>query len=206
VVIPINTATRLRSRDRFVHRALDDTVHWIINEVTPPELLTALAADDEMLAREHERLWYVACTRARELLVIPELPHADQRSWARMVDLAHGDLPELDLHDLVPKPLAQSAEQPNRQTATVFESERSIINQASIPISWSRPSDQDTDRLPLAERITVDPVEAPEVELPVGAGRVRGLVLHKLMEEVLTGELEESMQAFRNRAVKLIDQ
>ena len=43
--------------------------------------------------RERERLWYVACTRARELLIVPELPQAEQKSWARVVDLAHDVLP-----------------------------------------------------------------------------------------------------------------
>lgn len=32
VVIPINTATLLRSREQFVHRTEDDTLHWMIGE------------------------------------------------------------------------------------------------------------------------------------------------------------------------------
>lgn len=63
VVIPINTATMLRSRERFVHRADDNTLHWVIGDVVPPELHAALETDDESLMRERERLWYVACTR-----------------------------------------------------------------------------------------------------------------------------------------------
>jgi ATP-dependent exoDNAse (exonuclease V) beta subunit len=47
-------------------------------------------------ARQRERLWYVACTRARDLLVVPCLPAADSRSWSRIVDLGHRQLPELD--------------------------------------------------------------------------------------------------------------
>ena len=42
--------------------------------------------------RERERLWYVACTRARELLVVPELAQAEQKSWARVVNLGHDAL------------------------------------------------------------------------------------------------------------------
>ena len=78
----------LRSRERFVHRADDNTLHWVIGDVVPPELHAALETDDESLMRERERLWYVACTRARELLIVPELAQAEQKSWARVVDLA----------------------------------------------------------------------------------------------------------------------
>ena len=80
VVIPINTATLLRSREDFVHRADDDTLHWVIGDVVPPELRAALETDDESLMRERERLWYVACTRVRELLIVPELAQAEQKS------------------------------------------------------------------------------------------------------------------------------
>jgi ATP-dependent exoDNAse (exonuclease V) beta subunit len=50
----------------------------VIGDVVPPELHAALETDDESLMRERERLWYVACTRARELLIVPELTHAEQ--------------------------------------------------------------------------------------------------------------------------------
>jgi CRISPR-associated exonuclease Cas4 len=40
----------------------------------------------------------------------------------------------------------------------------------------------------------------------IGVGRIRGLVLHKLIEEVLTGELLESEPALRERAQQLLGQ
>jgi ATP-dependent exoDNAse (exonuclease V) beta subunit len=98
-VIPINAATLLRSREPFVHRADDDSLHWVIGDVVPPEFLAALETDSESLVRERERLWYVACTRARELLIVPELPQAEQKSWTRILDLGLGALPTLDLSD-----------------------------------------------------------------------------------------------------------
>ncbi|ESZ13075.1 hypothetical protein X737_26725 [Mesorhizobium sp. L48C026A00] len=36
VVIPVNTATLLRSRESFVHRTSDNTLHWVIGNVVPP--------------------------------------------------------------------------------------------------------------------------------------------------------------------------
>jgi hypothetical protein len=58
--------------------------------------------------------------------------------------------------------------------------------------------------MPVEQAVAADGGEAPEREVPVGAGRVRGLVLHKLMEEVLTGELAEDLSAFIRRAGELL--
>ena len=206
VVIPINTGTLLRSREAFVYRADDETLHWLIGDVVPPELLRALESEDDSLARERERLWYVACTRARELLIVPELPQAEQRSWARIVDLAHRDLPQLVLSHLTPVARVTDVAPPNTQTPELFGAERAAIAAAAMPLQWLRPSDHDPDRAPRGEAIAMEPGEAPETELPVGAGRVRGLILHKLMEEMLTGELAEEMPVVAARARVLMTQ
>src|SRR5262249_30169196 len=103
-------------------------------------------------------------------------------------------------------PVARSidTERPNAQTPEVFEMERAAIAAASTPVQWLRPSDRDLDRLPMGESIAIELGDVPEAELPIGAGRVRGLVLHKLMEEVLTGELPEDASAFAARARELM--
>jgi ATP-dependent exoDNAse (exonuclease V) beta subunit len=204
VVVPINTATMLRSRERFVHRADDNTLHWVIGDVVPPELHAALETDDESLMRERERLWYVACTRARELLILPELAQAEQKCWARVVDLGHGTLPELDVSGMTTAPTPMSADPPNTQTAELFAAERAVIEEAAVPLTWVRPSDHDPDRPQATEAIALDAGDALNIELPVGAGRVRGLLLHKLLEEVLTGELVEEVGRFANRARELV--
>ena len=204
VVIPINTATLLRSREPFVHRVSDDTLHWLIGDVVPPELLAALESDEQSLMRERERLWYVACTRARELLIIPELPQAEQKSWARIVNMAHDELPTLDVSHMATMPLAESADPPNAQTAERFAAERAVVEAAGVPLTWLRPSDHDPDRIPMIEAIALEPGDAPESEAPIGAGRVRGLLLHKLMEEVLTGELAEDAAGLAIRARELL--
>jgi len=206
VVIPINTATLLRSREPFVHRADDDTLHWVIGDVVAPELIAALEIDHESLMRERERLWYVACTRARELLVIPELPQAEQKSWARIVDMAQDLLPRLDVSRMTPGCAQIIPDAPNGQTAERFAAERASIDAASLPLIWIRPSDHDSDRISTTEAVGVEPSDAPEVEAPVGAGRIRGLLLHKLMEEMLTGELAEDVGGLAVRARELIGQ
>jgi ATP-dependent exoDNAse (exonuclease V) beta subunit len=166
----------------------------------------ALQLDEESLARERERLWYVACTRAKELLIVPEIPAAAQNSWARIVDLAHQDLPELDVSEFSYAPFQGVADPPNPQPADLFERERSAISKAAIPLTWLRPSDRDPDRMPLAEIVVDESSDAPEPEIPVVVGRIRGLILHKLMEEVLTGELAENLTALAPRARELMNE
>ena len=97
-----------------------------------------------------------------------------------------------------------SADPPNTQTAELFAAERAVIEEAAVPLTWIRPSDHDPDRPQAIEAIALDAGDALEVELPVGAGRVRGLLLHKLLEEVLTGELVEDVGRFANRARELV--
>ncbi|MFM9848925.1 MAG: UvrD-helicase domain-containing protein [Hyphomicrobiaceae bacterium] len=205
VVIPINTVSWVRSREQFIHRASDDTMHWLLGEVVPPSFRAALRTDEDAYARERERLWYVACTRARDLLVIPELPAPDQRSWARIIDLGLRELPLLDVSGLKPAAFAPTADPPNLQDPETFAAETARIETASVPVAWRRPSDGDPDRAPIIEGMSGED-DAPEVEAPEGAGRVRGLLLHKLMEEVLMGELREEVDAFCERARELLFQ
>jgi len=204
VVIPINTATALRSRETFVHRPDDDTLHWVIGDVVPPELLSALEVDDERQMRERERLWYVACTRARELLIVPELRQAEQRSWARIVDMVYGALPTLDLAHTAPAPSPIGGDPPNLQTAEFFAAEAAAIEAAAAPITWIRPSDHDPDRIPTVDVIPSEAGTGPEADAPVGPGRVRGLLLHKLMEEVLDGAILADVARFSDRARELL--
>jgi ATP-dependent exoDNAse (exonuclease V) beta subunit len=205
VVIPINTGTMRRSREPFVHSQSDDTLHWVLGDVVPPDLDRALRADDESLAREQERLLYVACTRARDLLILPELSAAGQNSWARMVDLAHRELPVIDLTSLVGgRPVQGTEDPPNGQTDEVFKAQEAAIADAVTPLAWLRPSDRDLDRLPVVKAVALYASEIPEAEMPAGRGRVRGLVLHKLMEEILTGEVDDALEALVDRAGNLL--
>ena len=206
VVIPINTATRFRRADEFVHRRSDDTLHWILGETAPPDLAVAREEENRSEARQRERLWYVACTRARDFLIVPCLPSADANSWCRIVNLGHDRLPELDLA-LVPKSTRIAAtEVVNAQTSELFATEAEHVAAAAPPLAWQRPSDHDPDRALVADG-DVDPAnEMGEVVITAGAGRLRGILLHKLMEEFLTGELREDDREATERAGILLGQ
>ena len=207
VVIPINTASEFRPRDRFMHRASDDSLHWLLGDVVPPGLKAAVEEEREGQARERERLWYVACTRARDLLVLPCIPGAVAASWARVVDLAHQDLPELGFDHLARMPRQGGPGYSNSESAAVFKAGDELISAVSETLDWLRPSDGDQDRAPIAKlQSDDDRAGLPETRLVLGAGRVRGRVLHKLLEEMLVGELDQASAALERRAAELLEQ
>lgn len=205
VVIPINAATGPRPPAKYVRRAADDTLHWIIGGVRSPELAASLRAADGERVSENIRLWYVACTRARELLIVPKLEGAKPKSWARLVDLKHHALPEWDIEAFAAQQPDAPTERENDQTSAVFEQQRRFIEENCAPARWRTPSDADFDRAPMVDAIAIETADAA-VSPIVGAGRLRGLVLHKLMEEVLTGETAEEAATLASRADFLIAQ
>jgi CRISPR-associated exonuclease Cas4 len=204
VVIPINSTTELYRPDQFVHRQSDNSLHWMLGGVAPPDLAAARAEESQEDANQRERIWYVACTRARDLLILPHIPQAAKDSWFSSIDLRLQHVPELDLSQFIPADTRRSGIQSNGQTAEVFASEQREVEESAPSIVWRRPSDHDDDRLgdPL-DTVVVGDTIAEHLEI-VGAGALRGVVLHKLMEEFLTGELEANTDATILRAGALL--
>ena len=165
------------------------------------------------LDRERVRLWYVAATRARELLVLPRLDTTPAKSaWIGLVDLSLADLPGIDLSHLPADLTPSSAGAGNSQTRASFAAEAESIAAAQTRLTWLAPSrDEDaTGTVLREEEVALWPGaaddELPELEAAalVQGGRERGLILHKLMEEVLTGETPEAEAALVERAGHLI--
>jgi CRISPR-associated exonuclease Cas4 len=102
------------------------------------------------------------------------------------------------------EPLLPSAA--NDQTAAIFVAELERIDQQNPRIEWHRPSLADVDR-ELLDRATID-IGADEGDsgvgaVVVGAGALRGIVLHKLMEELLTEQLPPNLAHLTERASTL---
>ncbi len=207
VVIPVNTGTQLRGPEQFVHRQSDNTLHWVLGGLPPPQLADAQAEEAAEAARERERLWYVACTRARNLLVLPDLVGAGPSSWARILDLGTSRLPELKVTALHRGPGPRLLVEPNEQTLDVFATEAAAATAAAPPVVWRRPSEHDPD-LPEVEEMEAGEgaEDLGEPMRPMGAGRVRGMLLHKLMEEMVTGELLIEPPIVAARAVELAEE
>ncbi|WP_312548719.1 UvrD-helicase domain-containing protein [Massilia sp.] len=216
IVIPINTMTRVQPADgTFVERG-SHVLHCRVFGAQPPGYEAARNEERMQLAHERLRLWYVAATRARELLVLPRHAEAPGEGvWAGLCDFGLASLPTLPLD-----PLAQAQARPasasvsrNTQSAADFAAEREKIAATRRAIEWRAPS---RSELP-DPAIVAAPVEMPALEVPiedevdrvptaVQGGAARGRVLHKLFEEVLTRETAETLPALRARAAELISE
>jgi CRISPR-associated exonuclease Cas4 len=136
VVIPINTASGTRPPEQFVHRRTDDTLHWVLGDIVPPSLAEVMKDEGEEASQERLRLLYVACTRAMELLVLPDLSWTDDASWMRAIDFKLQNVPELNISKFIKKPYERPAEHSNMQTPEVFETERFRIDKSFPVIRW----------------------------------------------------------------------
>ncbi len=190
VVIPINMGTQARPTERFVHRRSDNTLHWVIGGVSSSALTLAREEQARRQALENQRMWYVACTRARDLLIVPYLSSAGPAAWSKLVNLRFDLLEELKLYALEPRPTTGSEAAVVSQDADTFARQAAIVQAAAPALRWVNPSVHDADRAEiLTPAIAIEPGSTFEYVEPIGAGRIRGLILHKLMDELLTGEL-----------------
>jgi ATP-dependent exoDNAse (exonuclease V) beta subunit len=221
IVIPINSPTELYDDTSFLHRRSDDTVHFKLLDQAPADYDAVKTAERDQLRRERVRLWYVAITRACDLLLLPRHTERKGNDWMSIVDLKLDDLPAFDPRAIVYAPeLPDAAEPRNSQDETTWRSEAATIAATRRSIVWRSPSRHEMphDAAPPAERdeIFADAAALSD-ELPrepdnsavattIRGGRERGLVVHKLLEEVLTGETADQAEALENRARALLDQ
>lgn len=213
IVIPVNTMTGVMTPDSAVIDRQTETFYCPVLGVVPEGYETARQAEKEELDRERIRLWYVAATRARELLVLPRLDATPSKSaWIGLVDLSLADLPGLDVSHLPADLTAAGAGAGNTQTRASFAAEAEAIAAAQTRLSWLAPSrDENAVGIVLREEepalwtgSTDDQPLEREASALVQGGRERGLILHKLMEEVLTGETPGAEAALIERAEVLI--
>jgi exodeoxyribonuclease-5 len=213
IVVPVNTMTMIMAAETAITDRSSGRFYCPVFGVKPTGYQAARDAEKAELDRERIRLWYVAATRARELLVLPRLDVAARSSaWISLLDLALGDLPALDLSHLPTEIDRGDAVVQNTQSREIFAAEATSIAARQRSIHWLAPSRDEGGAGPAVEaeapQILVTDVDGAAVEngLPqsVQGGRERGLILHKLIEEVLTGETPETPNALAVRAQTLI--
>ena len=205
VVIPINRASMPRRAEAFVHRRRDESLHWALGQVVPPGLGDALRTEEAEKQDENVRLLYVACTRAMELLVIPDFTWSNDASWAKLIDFKLDTVPKLDIGRFPHTPIVPPTPVTNLQSPQVFAEEQSRID-ASPRVRWIKPSDGDPDVI--TERLSSDMGEGDPLRdaVPIEGGRLRGVLLHKLMEELISGELKDDLEVVTCRSLELRDQ
>ena len=213
VVVPINTMTLIKSPDSAVTDRASGCFYCPVFGVAPTGQEAAHDEEKAELGRERVRLWYVAATRARELLVLPRFDVATRKSaWLSFVDLAQSSLPALDLEHQAPEVDAGAPAAENEQTRAAFAAEAAAIAERTRRIVWRAPSrDEDAARPVLREEapaiLATDGDGAPAggaAAATIQGGRERGTILHKLIEEVLTGETAETQPDLAARAEILI--
>lgn len=173
----------------------------------------AFAAEKSELERERIRLWYVATTRARELLVLPNLDASPSKSaWINLVDFSLANLPSFDASHLSPDTSPSDTGISNPQTHEDFVAETEAITSRQKRLSRRAPSrtEDATVSVLQEEDISIWPDSGDnqshemESEVTIQGSSNRGLILHKLMEEVLTGEIDATVETLVKRADTLI--
>jgi len=203
IVVPINLVTALRSASGVLHRASDDTLHCSLGPSNPPEYDEVKETEDLELDEERIRLLYVACTRARDLLVFPHYLGRLRECWHNQVDLQLDHLPEFPTGDVKEGERKATIVQLNDQTPEVFRQEAIRLVERTRKIQWIQPSRIEIDEVP----VTVPPEEDLAEPTPeVHGSAIRGRVLHKLMEEILLGEVADDEASVRTRATELLQQ
>ena len=211
IVVPINTMTRVVAGDSAVTDRATGRFHCRVFGVEPTGYQAARDDEKAELDRERVRLWYVAATRARELLILPRLDvDAVRSAWLSVVDLDIPGLPALDLDHLLSEVGAGEPEPANEQTRKVFAAEAAAIAERTRSIVWRTPSRDEGAAHPVTREeaptiLATDGDGAPADSAgAIQGGRERGLILHKLIEEALTGETTETQQELVARAKTLI--
>jgi hypothetical protein len=175
----------------------------------PPEGHAEFVA--ECNAEEHAervRLMYVGLTRARDLLIIPDLPASgDVKAWSDLVAI---DLDAIDYIEIDPDSVADHAKYARKAVFEEAVLSQEEYGQAVVAIESARsrivkrvPSKHEW-RAGHMETVHVDDLIDAEPDLNpfanIEGGFARGNILHKLMEEILNGETERDDVSVEARA------
>ncbi len=214
IVIPINSTSTPWSDTNFLYRRQDDSVHFKIFGFPSPGHETVQQEENAELRRERVRLWYVALTRARDLLLLPRQSERIEGDWFSLIGIDVETLPLFSDARFGGAPAADVDAGGNAQDAATWEREAAAIAANQRRITWHQPSRHEdpaeSAREPEAVFANADAIleaiAAEAEEIHVQGGRERGSILHKLMEEVLTGETAGDTGLVQVRAAELISQ
>ncbi|MHC2519008.1 UvrD-helicase domain-containing protein [Bradyrhizobium diazoefficiens] len=210
IVIPTNMTGAPRAEAGLMHDRRSGEFSTPVLGIEPARYAPLKSWTELEAARERVRLWYVAATRARDLLILPR--HSAQlsdRSWARVVDFNLAALSPIEPTDLGAEITTALSPRENQQSAEIFADEAKKVSETYGKIVWHRPSRHEFD---VSEsepgQIFVDPEQLEQTIEPfeIVGGATRGTILHKLIEEVLTGETPDTLPELERRAAELMSQ
>ena len=208
VVVPINMGGSVGSHS-YAALDADGRLHLPVFGQHGPGGAAAIQDEREERERERHRMWYVAATRARDLLLLPQFSiGVPANSWMKRVGLVHDDLAPFTTETLPDGSLKRTEYAPNGQDRAVFEIEAALIAARTHRIRRITPHLAEAGEEDATPAVPLPPtVEDAGSGLPAPRGSLaRGRVLHKLLEEVLTGELPDNPAALTARAAELAGQ
>ncbi|AHY56936.1 hypothetical protein [Bradyrhizobium japonicum] len=134
----------------------------------------------------------MAATRARDLLILPRhSADLSDKCWAKLVDLGLAGLPAINPNDVGTAKERNVTPLENGQTRETFAAEATAIFDVRKTVIWRRPSRSELDQVDEPEA-KIESGEIPETGAAEPAAvlrsSTRATILHKLIEEVLTGE------------------
>lgn len=207
IVIPVNMTGTAKAESGLVQDRSKNLFSIPILGVCAADHADIEARADEEQRRERVRLWYVAATRARDLLILPRhSADLSDKCWAKV---GVAGLPAIKPNDVGTAKQRNITHRENGQTRETFAAEATAMFDARKTVVWRRPSRSELDQVGEAEA-KIESGENPEaaaLELAAVLGSsTRGTILHKLIEEVLTGETCEAGTDLETRAADLVRQ
>jgi len=213
IVIQVNALTEVMPPSKIMFDVSARRMSMPFFGIHPEGYLEAKIASNDEQHAERVRLWYVAMTRARDLLIIPK--HAARpgktfdKSWIKVLNLDIDALPVIDMSEFPLFDKAFGKELSNIQDEATFEAEQERILGRRFRVVWESPSRKE-EIISVSENLSEDElIEAvPDFDpsIVVRGSAQRGNILHKLMEEVITGEVASLDARLEARAGELINQ
>ncbi|WP_174513164.1 UvrD-helicase domain-containing protein [Methylocella tundrae] len=212
IVIPINMTGRPKSDSGLMHDRRADLFSIPVLGIAPEDYADIQDRNAEELERERVRLWYVAATRARDLLVMPRhSPDLPNGAWAKLVEFDSPSLPAIDPEEVGDPMPSPALPQENPQSREIFAGEAKRIVESHRKIEWRQPSRSEMGE---AAELRREPVfataesleEFQDTRQPIAGSATRGTLLHKLIEEVLNLETADDAPALIARAKELLAQ
>jgi len=212
VVFPINTVTSFLRPPPLIKNSAAGTMSMPFFDMKPSDYGLAVAHNDMESRMERFRLWYVAMTRAQNLLILPRIENLETRgeAWAQLLDLNTDVLPKIDIAHLTPVEWNTAKPDVNLEDKARFDRNTALLEEAQTSmIDFVTPSKHE-GTMAMTSRLSIDELMEAVPDLDPYAGirgsKERGVILHKLMEEVLTGETCDQQSELQARAKELIEQ
>jgi exodeoxyribonuclease-5 len=208
IVILINTISTFDGRFDVLVDRNNEEFHYSIGKISSETYDGLLDVEKTQHAFETTRLLYVACTRPEQLLVCPNLSRGGD-GYLKTLELKMDSIPAFDvatLPDAVSPPAEDLPE--NIQDEHTFSEEATHLSDSHCSVVWKTPSSHESRDSDSSSVRTIgeDPRNTPSETTSIQGGPVRGTLIHKLMEEVINGEIELGPDRVIERAVELLDE